>query len=201
MHSVTEIGGRTEPRWNGMILSKGWCPVISQLKLWFHSQPVYALYVLSSGMLGLLKLTKAGLVPVFFFFFNYTSWANTNIWTHGRSERCCIFIKVLTLKSLSLVVLAKLCILYYRTATRCDLRMWRLHPECVAEQRVINRSGWARLVLTEVFHKQRRVVVVGGNLSSMVKSQHFSEIDVTLTPFSAMILVTGIYFDAPGRRP
>lgn len=60
-----------------------------------------------------------------------------------------------------------------------------MHPEYVAEQRVINRSGWALLVLTEVFHKQRWV---GGNLSSMVKSQHCCcKIDVTLALFSAVI--------------
>lgn len=81
--------------------------------------------------------------------------------------------------------------------------MQRLHPVHVAEQWVINRSGWALLVLTEVFHKQRRVAwragEGGGNLSSMVKSQHCcSEIDVTLTLFSAVICLLGAYFDARG---
>lgn len=48
-------------------------------------------------------------------------------------------------------------VLQYKTPAHGNLRMWRLHPEHVAEQWVINRSGGALLVLTEVFHKQRRV--------------------------------------------
>lgn len=55
------------------------------------------------------------------------------------------------MKTSSLSISVKLCILYRRMPTRCDLRMWRLHPEYVAELWVINRSGWALLVLTEVF--------------------------------------------------
>lgn len=39
--------------------------VLSLLKLWVNSHPVYVLYVLSSKTPGSLKLTKAGLVPVF----------------------------------------------------------------------------------------------------------------------------------------
>lgn len=56
-----------------------------------------------------------------------------------------------------MVILAKMCILYDRITTHSDPRMRRLHPGYVEEQWVINRSGWALLVLTEVFHKQRRV--------------------------------------------
>lgn len=63
----------------------------------------------------------------------------------------CIFLNLLT------VIIGYSSKDVHRTPTHSDLRMRRLHPVHVAEQWVINRSGWALLVLTEVFHKQRRV--------------------------------------------
>lgn len=93
----------------------------------------YIQYVLISRTLGLLKVTRAGLVCGFFFLLLYL------LSKHK---------KVLTVKTLSF--------LYDGMPTHGDLRMWRLHPEYVAaEQWVINRSGWALLVLTEVFHKKK----------------------------------------------
>lgn len=70
MHSVTEIGGQTEPQWNGrMILMNGWCSaVVFSVKLYLSTENVgqqstsVFIYVLSSRLLGLFNLTKVGLV-------------------------------------------------------------------------------------------------------------------------------------------
>lgn len=148
-HPVTEIGRQPEPRWNSRnIFSNAWCPVI----------------VLPAKTVAQQSTSVCVLCVILIECSVYSNKPRPLEQTQkiarlATEVMLCIFLNLLT------VIIGYSGKDMHRTPTRSDPRMQRLDPVHVAEQWVINRSGWALLVLTEVFHKQRRMAWgAGGEL-------------------------------------